>query len=533
MDRNGYFQISKKSDGIYLSVIPPQGEGKVATVEELVTYLDKKQVKYANVAELRKAYNESVKNRTAVKFSEDSVRPFNGWIEYHANKDGSELKARMYPPLEGMKDVTLKDVEADFQRMKVKFGVKTEVISAFLKEKVYMHDVIFAEGTEPVDGRDAELKYYFSTEHVTKPKMNEDGTVDFHKLDVISSVKEGDVVAEIIPEDKGVPGRNIYGVYNPPKKVARKIFRYGRNLEVSEDGCKLISLVTGHVMLVDGKVMVSNEFEVASDVDNSVGDIEFDGNVYIKGNVLAGFKVKASGDVVVNGVVEGAEIKAGGDIILQRGILGMDKGILEAGGNITAKFIENANVKAGGDIDTNAIMHSSVCANGMVEVHGRKGSLTGGIVRAGSKVVAKIIGSEMGTSTVISVGTNPELILEIEALKGQILVQRKEREKFVQIINRLKKKLMLDGKLSNSQMELLNKTVEDAKVLDEKLDDARKEYRKKASLVCEDADARVQIVGSIYPGTKIEIGESVYFVSAKNDHCQYVKQGADIVRVML
>lgn len=533
MDRNGFFQISKKSDGIYLRVTPPQGEGKSATVEELVLYLDRKQVKYNNVAELRKAFNESVSKKCAVKFTNESVKPFNGWIEYHANKEGSELQARMYPPLEGMKDVTLKDVEEDFQRMKIKFGVKKDVIEAFLKDKVYLQDVVFAEGTEPVEGRDAELKYYFSTEHVNKPKMNEDGTVDFHKLDVISSVKAGDVVAEIIPEDKGVPGRNIYGVYNPPRKVARKVFKYGRNLQVSEDGCKLVSLVTGHVTLENGKIMVSNEFEVASDVDNSVGDIEFDGNVYIKGNVLAGFKVTASGDVIVNGVVEGAEIKAGGDIVLQRGILGMDKGILEAGGNITAKFIENANVKSGGDIDTNAIMHSNVSANGIVDVHGKKGSLTGGVVRAGSKVVAKIIGSEMGTSTVISVGTDPELILQIEELKSQILEYRKEREKLVQVINRLKKKLMLDGKLSNSQMELLNKTVEDAKVIDEKLEDVRVEYRNKASMICEDADARVQIVGSIYPGTKIEIGESIYFVSAKNDHCQYVKQGADIVRVML
>lgn len=533
MDRNGYFQISKKNDGVYLKVIASQGEGKAATVEELVMYLDKKQVKYSNVAEVRKAFAEAVKTNSAVKFSSDGIRPFNGWIEYQANKEGSELRARMYPPVEGMKDVTLKDVEADFQRMKIKFGVKKEVIETFLKEKIYLQDVIFAEGTEPIDGHDAELKYYFSTEHVTRPKMNEDGTVDFHKLDVISSVKTGDVVAEIIPEDKGEPGRNIYGVLNPPKKVARKIFRYGRNLQVSDDGCKLISLVTGHVELVDGKVMVSNEYEVMSDVDNSIGDIEFDGNVYIKGNVLSGFKVSATGDVIVNGVVEGAEIKAGGDIILHRGILGMDKGILEAGGNITAKFIENANVKSGGDIDTNAIMHSNVSANGIIEVHGKKGSLTGGVVRAGSKVVAKIIGSEMGTSTVISVGTAPDLILEIEELKTQILAARKDREKHVQVINRLKKKLMLDGKLSNSQMELLNRTVEEAKVVDEKLDDARKEYRKKAGMICEDSDARVQIVGSIFPGTKIEIGEAVYYISAKNDHCQYIKQGADIVRVML
>ena len=63
MDRNGYFQISKKDDGVYLTVVPSQGEGKNATVEELVTYLDKKQIKY-----------DRLKNRKCLRYCDADGR---------------------------------------------------------------------------------------------------------------------------------------------------------------------------------------------------------------------------------------------------------------------------------------------------------------------------------------------------------------------------------------------------------------------------------------------------------------------------
>ena len=68
------------------------------------------------------------------------------------------------------------------------------------------------------------------------------------------------------------------------------------DLTVSEDGLQLISSVSGHVTLENDKVFVSNVLEIV-DVDNSTGDIDYQGNVNIKGNVLAGFSVKATGDI--------------------------------------------------------------------------------------------------------------------------------------------------------------------------------------------------------------------------------------------
>ena len=119
-------------------------------------------------------------------------------------------------------------------------------------------------------------------------------------------------------------------------------------------------------------MFVSDILEV-KDVDSSTGDIDYEGSVKINGNVCANFSVRAKGDIEVSGVVEGAYLEAGGDIIITRGMNGMIKGTLKAGGNIVAKFIENAKVHADGYISTESILHSDVYAASEVLVSGRRG----------------------------------------------------------------------------------------------------------------------------------------------------------------
>ena len=67
----------------------------------------------------------------------------------------------------------------------------------------------------------------------------------------------------------------------------------------------------------------------------------------------------------------------------------MNKGILKAQGNIITKFIENAEVIAGGYINTNSILHSKVSAKGDIIVSGRRGFVTGGMIRSGTLISVK------------------------------------------------------------------------------------------------------------------------------------------------
>ena len=121
---------------------------------------------------------------------------------------------------------------------------------------------------------------------------------------------------------------------------------------------------------------VNDVYEV-SDVDTSTGNIEYSGNVCVLGNVKTGFSIKADGDVEVRGVVENATVEATGNVTIARGMNGMSKGTITAGGNVVAKFLENANVNAGGYVHSEAILHSNVICKGEVTVTGKKGFIDG------------------------------------------------------------------------------------------------------------------------------------------------------------
>ena len=178
-----------------------------------------------------------------------------------------------------------------------------------------------------------------NTDLSRKPKLNEDGSVDFHQLETLNPVHEGDCLATLTPAVQGKPGIDVTGRVIRPANVKRIVLKQEKNTKVSEDGCHLLSLVDGHVSLISGSIFVSNNFEVPADVDASTGDINFDGTVMIRGNVLTGFIVRAKGDIIVDGVVEGAELYAGGQIILKRGIQGMERGKLRAESNVIAKSL--------------------------------------------------------------------------------------------------------------------------------------------------------------------------------------------------
>src|SRR5699024_4874306 len=100
------------------------------------------------------------------------------------------------------------------------------------------------------------------------------------------------------------------------------------------------------VELKDGRVIVSEVFEV-DNVDNKVGNIDFNGTVIVKENVLNGFQIRAEGDVEVRGVVEGAYIENNGDIVVKQGIQGYNRLTIKTKGNVVTKFVENAILDVG------------------------------------------------------------------------------------------------------------------------------------------------------------------------------------------
>jgi len=148
----------------------------------------------------------------------------------------------------------------------------------------------------------------------------------------------------------------------------------------------------------------SNVCSIKGDCERSMGNIDFDGNVYIAGGVKSGSIVKATGSIVIAGGVEAATIIAGGNVEMKSGMQGADKGVIEAGGSVSALYIERGRVIADGSITFDASIHSFLEAGTNIIAKGKRGAIIGGKAFATGNILANFVGAVSNTKTEITVG---------------------------------------------------------------------------------------------------------------------------------
>lgn len=529
---NGYFQVEVKKDGVFVKIYPPTEQGEALNIKEVMDYLEMRQLNQYDMKELNSAVKDS-EREYLIRVAPPMDLFINETMTVDISLDKMKVTCRFYPPSNGGSWMDMDEIVGDLTARKIKFGLDEGAIRGFLKNREYCRNYTFARGKMPEHGKDAKIEYFFNTNLNLKPKKNEDGSVDYRELNTISHVKAGDILARLIPEDPGKPGMDVFGTEMNPRTVRKLTLEFANNIKANEDRTEIYSEVTGHASLVNGKVFVSDVYEVPADVDNSIGNVEYTGNVHIMGNVKGGFSVKAKGDVIVEGVVEDAEIEAGGQIIVKRGIHGKGKGKLTADGNIICQFIENAIVSSGGFIETDSILHSQVAAYSEIHANGKKGFITGGLIRAGALVEAQTIGSEMGSDTRIEVGTDPKKKERFQQLKGMITEKSEELDKVKTILATYTKKLQSGEQLSPEIMGYVQKLAYTFKAQKEEVEPLKEEYSALQNELMLANGAKIQIRKTIYSGVTIAVSDMEMRIKDEQNFCQYMKKNGEIVRMTL
>ena len=525
--KNGYIQVEIKNAEAICHIFPPEEGGEPIVIAEAEKYLndhgilayDKHQFREALAA--GKAGTIYLGSCPDVEFSESMITK--------VSLDKMNVTCRFLPPSFGGQKLNLKDIMAELTQKGIVYGLQQDTILEFLNEHLYNTEYVFAVGLQPDIGRDAKIEYFFNINPSLKPKHNEDGSVDYHNLNTISKVYEGDLLARLTPENKGAPGKNVYGQEIPTRTVKSKRLEFGRNIRISEDKTEIYSEVTGHVSLYNDKVFVSDVYEVPADVDNSTGNINYNGNVHVAGSVRGGFSVIAKGDVIIDGAVEDALVRADGQIIVKQGIQGMKKGILAAKGNIIIKFIENAKVFSGGYVETSSIIYSEVNAVEDVMVMDRKGFIAGGIVRAGGKVESMTIGSEMGAMTRIEVGMAPEKKERYSQLHRSIETLTKKINQLNPVIKTYNDFIAGGKELDSKNALYLDKLVNELQQTKESLQECRSEFNSLHQELLMSKHARVGVRRDIFPGVVITISDLSITTKDKRSFCVFEKKNGEIV----
>lgn len=523
---NGYFRLVNEADKTSLKLIPPTKDGRKISVNDVIEYMSMKGYS-CDLPSLKRAVDAAADKETVILL-ENAKKP----VERECYKltvtpDKMQAYAKFYAASVGGDEVTAGEILRDLEAKGIRHGIKEEEIRQFLQHKEYCEDILVAEGTPPVQGSDGYIEYQFNTDKKAKPTLKEDGSVDFFNLNILNHCKKDDVLAVLHKEEQGKAGADLFGEPIKPADVKPAVLKFGNNIELSENGMMITSMVDGHVELVEGSVFVSNMLEVEN-VDNSTGNIDYEGSVKINGNVATNFEVKARGDIVVKGVVEGATLQADGNIIIARGMNGMGRGSLTAGGNIVAKFLENATAQADGYIASESILHSRIMAGGEVNVDGRRGFITGGRVCATGGINVKTLGSEMGADTVVEVGADPKIKNRIAQLQKLIEEDMKTLQTVQPVLVAAKQKVTQGVKLSQEQL----KHIQSLAVVNQQKTEAVKANQEELDGLMEQAgnttEARIRVKGMVYPGTKICIGDVSMTVQKNTHYCRFIRERGDV-----
>lgn len=526
---NGYFRVVRAGGNCGIKLFPPTDGGEPISREELLEYLSIKNMTYdvKALGQILMSITEPVVFPTATKF----MFAEGEFVKVSVAPDNMSASVRLIPCYDGGKPMSKQEFLREFSSRGICFGIDDKAVDEFLEKRPYCTSTVLVKGQPPVQGSDAKIEYYFNTDPRVKPTLKEDGSVDFFNLNTISHCQEGDLLAKLFPAVPGKAGKNVKGEIIKPRDVKFANLRYERNAVVNETKTELRAGVSGHVNLIEGKVFISNVFTVEN-VDNSVGNIDYDGSVVVNGNVCENFTVKAKGNITVKGVVEGAKIEAGGNLVIVRGINGMNKGIIKAEGNVVSKFIENANVTAGGYICSESIMHSTVVAGTDITVNGKRGFIAGGKATASNSVEAKVLGSNMGADTIIEVGIDASTKLRLQQLHKEVIEINKQLQMVRPVIEGAKQKLKAGIKMSKDQLLQIQKLVEINTTQSERLETCMAELEKYEGTDSE-TKGQVVVTGEVYPGTKICIGDVSTTVKTGVKYCRFIKEGGDVRMVAM
>jgi uncharacterized protein (DUF342 family) len=410
------------------------------------------------------------------------------------------------------------------QEKNVTFGIDLEAIQQGLERQ---QDFVAAQGIPPENGKDAVIERKFTLGTKGTPVVNNYDRVDYKNLNLFVLVKKGDLLAERIPQTAGTVGHNIFGDEVPARYGKPKPLPNGKNTVVIDENA-IFSNIDGQIVDSGSKINVEPQLSISGDIGVSTGNIDFTGGVRITGSVLAGFVVKATGDIEIKGMVSGATVE-GQNVFISGGVQGMNRGQILARGDVRATFAENASIEAAGSIYiTDAALHSNLQAGQKLIVEGRRGQITGGSSAAGKEIRATIVGNPMNVSTRLAVGINPMLQKKYQQTCKEYTEAKKRLSQLTKALNTFSK---LDiNKLPQERVDQINALTRSQFPLAGMVERDEKLIRQMDAEMKGMEHGKVYVSDTIHAGVKLNINSILKTIQAEQKHCSFYVDDEDEVK---
>ena len=396
------------------------------------------------------------------------------------------------------------EIRHALEKASITFGVDWDLVAKLAGNPSGCQEQLVAQGTALRHGVHGHIECLFG-ESENRGPVEQGGKVDWHELGLVKSEPVGTELARRHPPEPGTPGRTVRGRVLPCKLAKEAQWKLGDGAELSADDENLaISTVPGAPAIdTAGRLCVRNVHVVSGDVDLSTGNFDYLGSIIVSGNVLPGFKVKATHDIEIRGVVEDAELQAGGSVVAGA-IVGSGRTVVQAAQDIHAKFANNACLKAGGNVVLKQeAMQCTIEAEGEVVVGGTnptKGAVMGGAIVAGTRISVFRVGGMAGSKTSLRAGCDWVADRHLLAIDRETALKSEQLKKMEAGLERLVGTSDAAMPNKNELARKLEESASDLVTCLKELDDSRgtwQKLRRQPATIC--------VHGPIRAGTELTI----------------------------
>lgn len=402
-------------------------------------------------------------------------------------------------------------------------GIQADAVEKIAKGKYGKEAFLIARGQSPEKGEDGWYEFFFRTDIQKKPKVLEDGSVDYQNIEWFEMVKEGQKLAFYHEAKEGTDGYDVSGTAIKARKGAEKSILKGKGFRLEQDKKTYTAVMNGMIQLNDDEMWITNHL-VLDEINMATGNIKFDGSIHILGDVGHGVVISATEDVVIDGSVEAATIESGGNIILKKGMNSAGHGLINAEKDVVSRFFEATKVMAKGNIEVDKCLNSQLYAGGTIT---STRVIAGGVAQAEKGFRVNNVGNLAGIHTVLKLKVNAKvweerrmLFSAIKDVKHELQMLNNSYEEF---------KVKFPPEIRNN-MDIFKKLEKAVFTKNKQLEQLMKLREENEQSISKTREAKVVIAGCAHEGTALEMNENRWL--AQNQHNITVRQQNEQMEVV-
>lgn len=372
------------------------------------------------------------------------------------------------------------------------------------------HKFLIARGKQASRGPDGWFEFAVRTADAEAEYLSDArGTVDLRTRHTFSNIEPGMLIGTIHPPEVGEPGHTVTGLPIPALQGEPLQLIAGEGVEIREEN-QVFALRSGRAVFEDNRLSISDEYIIGGDLDLSVGNIDFQGFVEIKGDVLDDFSVRASKGIKVNGSVGTSRLESEGSVQIGS-MSGGAESLVRCGGDLIAKHLNGVTVEALGNVLVSSeIRNSLVKSGGRVSVD--RGTIAGGTTIALEGIEARQVGTPSGLATRLIAGVYfPDEDL-LDNLRRSLQGIEQQLERVSNTLGPTRRQIPTNSALQDAlavRIRVLSQRLDKLKIVQQSLSEQITNFKRQEQ---PSANPKINILKSLMEGTIIRLGRTIFDV---------------------